>query len=272
MSDSKTLTFLHSGACGDVIASMSAVKELCERESAKAVIVLDPTGGTTCNDEALNSIIQVQTQGRGYIFSEKQIDFIRPLLEAQPYVSKVVVWREDLHMKIDYNLNRMRLLLQDRDVCQRTNQNIEFLYQAAFGLKERYNAPWLFVDSSDFKLKKEVLIARSTRYHSAHLWFVLMDKLLRDNSAFIGTKFEHEVFKNALLFEPDFIDCHNSALEAAKTIMASKVFIANGTLLYWIGVGLGHPCIVNELAVDIPTTYYRNSKNISFVQGGRIFK
>ena len=268
----KLLTFLHSGACGDVIASMSVVKELCEKESAKAIIVLDPTGGLTCNDDELNKLIYAQTQSRGYIFSENQINFIKPLLEAQPYVSKVLSWNANFQMPIDYNLNRMRFALQDQEVCKRTNQNIEFLYQAAFGLEERYNAPWLFVDASDFKLDKEILIARSTRYQSAHLWFAIRDKMLRNNSAFIGTKFEHEVFKNALLFEPEFVDCHNSALEAAKAIMSSKLFIANGTLLYWIGVGLGHPNIVNEIAVDIPTTYYKNSKNISFIQGGRTFK
>lgn len=268
----KLLTFLHSGACGDVIASMSVVKELCEKESVKAIIVLDPTGGLTCNDEELNALIFKQTQSRGYIFSENQINFIKPLLEVQPYVSKVVIWNANLQLPIDYNLNRMRYALQDQTVCRRTNQNIEFLYQAAFGLEERYNAPWLFVDSSDFKLDKEILIARSTRYQSAHLWFAMRDKILRGHSSFIGTKFEHDVFKNALLFEPDFIDCHNSALVAAKAINASKLFIANGTLLYWIGVGLGHPNIVNELAVDIPTTYYKNSKNISFIQGGRMFK
>ena len=68
----KILTFLHSGACGDCVASMSTVKELCEIESAKAVLVLDPTGGFLCNDDDLNDLIRKQTQGRGYVFSEKR--------------------------------------------------------------------------------------------------------------------------------------------------------------------------------------------------------
>lgn len=270
MSD-KIITFLHSGACGDVIASLSIVKEICEQESAKAFLLLDPTGGMKCNDNELNELITMQTQGLGYKFSKGQIDFIKPLIEFQPYIAKVEFWNEGLQVQVDYNLNKMRYMLQSPDVLRNTNQNIEFLYQTAFGLKNRYNAPWLFVDKpKDFG--KDILIARSTRYQSAHLWFAIRFKQLKENSAFIGTKFEHEVFKNAILFEPKFLDCQNSALEAARYISAAKLFIANGTLLYWIGVGLGHPQIINELGVDIPTTYYKNSKNISFIQGGRIFK
>ena len=267
----RILTFLHSGACGDVIASLSIVKEICERESARALLILDPTGGMKCNDPELNRLITMQTQELGYKFSEGQINFIKPLIEFQPYIAKVELWNEALQVQIDYNLNKMRYMLQDREVLSRTNQNIEFLYQAAFGLKERYNAPWLFVDEPK-QFGKDILIARSTRYQSAHLWFAIRFKQLKDNSAFIGTKFEHEVFENAILFRPDFLDCKNSALEAARYIAGSKLFIANGTLLYWIGVGLGHPQIINEMGVDIPTTYYKNSKNISFIQGGKIFK
>ena len=270
----KLLTFLHSGACGDVIASMSVVKELCEKESAKAVLVLDPTGGFQCNDDALNSLIEKQTQGRGYVFSEKEISFLKPLLEVQPYVSKVVTWNQNLQLPIDYNLNEMRRTCQKPEVLSRTNQNLELLYRATFGLEETTKAPWLFLDKTDdsHRFKRDIVIARSTRYQSAHLWFAMHSSVLKEKASFIGTKFEHEVFKNALLFEPDFLDCHNSALEAAKAIMSSNVFISNGTLMYWIGVGLGHKNIINELGVDIPTTYYRNSKNILFIEGGRMFK
>lgn len=42
--------------------------------------------------------------------------------------------------------------------------------------------------------------------------------------------------------------------------------------MYWIAVGLGHENIIHELALDIPTTYYKDNKNIKYVQGGHFVK
>lgn len=39
------IRFFHSGASGDVIASLSTVKQLCDAANDQAVIVLDVTGG-----------------------------------------------------------------------------------------------------------------------------------------------------------------------------------------------------------------------------------
>ena len=49
------------------------------------------------------------------------------------------------------------------------------------------------------------------------------------------------------------------------------MFIAPGTLHYWIALGVGHKNIVNELGVDIPTTYYKSNPNVAYIQGGRAF-
>lgn len=75
------IRFLHSGASGDVIASLSLVKQLCDKYNDQAVIVLDVTGGVSANDERLNGIIRAQTKNRGYNFTRKNCDFIKPLLE-----------------------------------------------------------------------------------------------------------------------------------------------------------------------------------------------
>ena len=55
--DNKIITFLHSGDAGDIIAGLATVKEICEKENAKAILFLDTTGGTSCNDDDLNNNI-----------------------------------------------------------------------------------------------------------------------------------------------------------------------------------------------------------------------
>lgn len=94
---------------------------------------------------------------------------------------------------------------------------------------------------------------------------------LRENCHFIGTRLEYDCFVNSCSFSPVKLETED-ALDAAAVINSSEVFISNGTLFYWIGVGLGRPKIINELGVDIPTTYYPNSKNITFIQGGHYVK
>ena len=54
---SKNLTFLHSGDMGDIISSLAAVKEVCEKQNKKAILFFDTSGGMTCNDEKLNNLI-----------------------------------------------------------------------------------------------------------------------------------------------------------------------------------------------------------------------
>lgn len=94
--------------------------------------------------------------------------------------------------------------------------------------------------------------------------------MLKD-SFFLGTDFEHIVFKDAFGFAPTYLKTKD-ALEAASLIQSAKLFIGNGSLMYWLAVGLGHPDIINELCVDVPTTYYRDRPNIRYIQGGRMYK
>jgi hypothetical protein len=63
------IRFLHSGASGDVVASLSLIKEICDNNKDKAIIILDVTGGTKVNSDKLNAIITMQTKGRGYNFT-----------------------------------------------------------------------------------------------------------------------------------------------------------------------------------------------------------
>lgn len=113
-------------------------------------------------------------------------------------------------------------------------------------------------------------IARTPRYTSAHVAIASMENKLMKEGFFLGTEFEHKVFKETFDFAPKYIKT-NSALDAACHIAGCSTFVANGTLLYWVAVGLGHHDILHELCNDVWTTYYKNALNIRYIQGGRAF-
>lgn len=82
----EVVTFLHSGECGDIIASLSTIKLLLG-ESRVARLYLDVTGGMTCNSDQVNKII-----GRPMKFNQAAFDFIKPLIENQDYIESVRIW------------------------------------------------------------------------------------------------------------------------------------------------------------------------------------
>ena len=124
----KTITFLHSGDAGDIVSSLPAVKEVCERENAKAILVLDTTGGVYCNDDELNEFIRLQNNGRTLKFNNDAFDFLAPLIKMQSYIEDVIKWTKNLNMKIDFNLNKFRKSFCDMEVARKTNQNLVFLH------------------------------------------------------------------------------------------------------------------------------------------------
>ena len=258
MSEQKTISFLHSGEMGDIVASMATVKEICERENAKAVVYLDTTGGLESNAEPeVNALMVKQTNGKGCRFSANYLEFLKPLLEVQPYVAEV---REHIPgSPVDYNLNWFRLCVLDPDMAKRTGTNLVFEHQLTAGLEPGYKGPWLTVGNIEVEPKHKYLVCRSTRYQSGHGFISSLEKLIMNNggseSAFMGTEFEHEVFRNCFGWVPKRIPIKN-ALDAAVEITASKTFVANGTLFYWIAVGLGHRSILHELGVDILATHF----------------
>lgn len=159
--------------------------------------------------------------------------------------------------------------MNNMDYAKPTNQNLEYLHRICFGL------PITHIDIPPLKCGKrdvpsKIGIARTTRYTSAHLFLAMREEIFK-HAMFLGTPFEYEVFKNAFNYEPIYMEINN-ALDAAEIINSTDIFFANGTLMYWIAVGLGHKHVINELGVDIPTTYFRDNPNISYVQGGRVVK
>ena len=262
----KTISFLHSGDMGDIIASLPTVKEICEREKAKAILYLDTSGGMLINeDEDINKAICIQSNNRGLKFNDAGYEFLAPLLQFQDYIEKVEKYSGPHLCHIDHNLNAFRMAFRDKEISRKTNQNLMYLHQVACGLEFGYKGPWLKVPSIDNGEHYDTVLARTSRYQSAHVFFAAYENRLK-KAHFLGTDFEYALWENAFGFRPIRHEVKN-ALEAAIVISKSDNFLSNGTLFYWIALGIGHKRIVHELGVDVPTTYGKDFPNVMFIRG-----
>lgn len=242
----QTLSFKHSGDMGDIVAGLATVKEICERREAMAQIYLDTSGG---KDDPL---ILRQSRGGGLKFNDAAFQFLKPLLEEQPYVAFVGKWQKGI--AVDYDLNAFRAVFFDKNLLRTTNQNLLFAHQVVFGLDMGYKGPWLKWPS--VKQTRSLLAARSNRYHSSdQVYLIHRFELANERNGFMGTDLEYNAFQDCIQHKVPRVAVKN-ALDAANEIAASKRFIVNGTLFYWIAVGIGHEDIVHEMGVDIPTTLF----------------
>lgn len=248
---------------GDIVAGMCAVKEYCERNGVKAKLKFDVSGAWT------NPLCIRQSKGLGMKFGPKQYEFLRPLLEVQTYVESVEIWtpHQPPILDVDFDLNGFR-----NGFCKpwrrETGKNLLYNHQKLLGLPLRYNGPWLSLPKETPRAtKQEWLAARSTRYHSSDNIF---RKHAGDIKAFVGTPLEAACYEDCLRQKPEYIPTE-TALDLARTIMSYESFVVNGTLAFWIALGLGHPHIVHEVGVGVPSTVFREDiDGLEYAQGGGV--
>jgi hypothetical protein len=202
-------------------------------------------------------------------FGPEQYEFLKPLLEVQPYVASVEIWEH--HQKpildVDFDLNGFR-----NGFCKpwrkETRKNLVYNHQKLLGFQLRYNGPWLTLPGKKPDVKfDEWIAARSTRYHSS-------DQIFRKHAyeikAFVGTELELECYKDCLRQDPTWIKTE-TALDLARAIMSYECIVVNGTLAFWVALGLGHPHIINEVGVNIPSTVFREDIcGLEYAQGAGV--
>lgn len=248
---------------GDIIAGLGAVKELCEKENAKAKIILDTTGGLTCNDDETNSFIYISSRKKPIKFNDSNYNFLKPLIEIQPYVESVEKYIDQTN--IDYNLNKFRYEFI-------TCQNLLYAHQKILNLTPGYKGQWLFYNKPFVEEKLDIIITRSARYQSSHIFYAACEEELLNRGKFIGTDFEYELFKESFRFTPQRYEVRN-ALDCLKAVSNSNVVITNATLMFWIALGFNHPKILHEQTIAVnSTTFTENETNIEYFIGFDIKK
>lgn len=260
------IRFVHSGDLGDIISSLAVVKEICERKKDKALLYLDISGGMKYNPSDISKIINNQTSGRGMKFDENGYNFIRPVLIYQSYIDDVQIWKGE---EVDYNLNKFRLHFIKQESCKKTQGNLMKLHQIAFDLSLGIPKEPLITPSNPITIdNKTIVIGRSLRYQSAHIFILMRREFIQNQGLFIGTDLEYEAFQNSFNIKPDRYPVNN-VMDIVNIMSGTKQIICNDTLFFWIAISIKHPFIIDELCLDLYSCFFPNEPNIHYVQGSR---
>ncbi len=243
-------TFKHSGDLGDIIYSLPVIKTL-----GGGTLYLDITGGEdepSCRAQCMDGKTK---------FNKISYDFIKPLIEVQPYIKEVKIYQKG--QKIDYNLNLFRYKFADPNSRSKT-KNLLDLHMEAFGLPEwDPNEPWLFVDNP-IKLERKTIVTRSPRMQANFPWFQSNKFKFRDNAIFLGLPKEHEFFEWTFDIKIPYHPVKD-ALEIAKILKGAKALAANSTFILSVAIGLGTVPIVQEVEPHFPTTVFPGKTNMNYI-------
>ena len=221
--------FTHSGDAGDLIYSLPALRAL-----GGGVLFISPFNKYPYPNNSKWATLR----GGGPDF----VDFLRPLLEAQPYIWRAQ-YTHGYPESCDYDLNKFRL--DWREPIPKQGKSILQMHMDAFNLSMP-SGSWLTVPNPIKIPGKPIVVNRTQRYQNdAFPWDRFVNKW-HDQIVFVGTQEEAELFGG---FAPSKrIAYHRTkdALELAQVIAGAARFVGNQSLALAIAHGLGKPVCVEE--------------------------
>lgn len=187
---------------------------------------------------------------------------IAPLIEAQPYINSVRVWkRENIDWASEGFRPKWHNSIDNLAAC-----HARHAFDTGFiNTMPDFSKPWLTLDG-DKAYGGSVVINRSARYNNNSFPWANIVQHYGNRIIFLGTGEEHETFvrrygKVRYLITKDM-------LEAAKVIAGSALFIGNQSSCMTIAEGLKHPRI-QETCLWIPDCIYPPS-NAQYVANGAV--
>lgn len=160
------------------------------------------------------------------LFSEKDAEFVRPLLESQPYVRKVTVCEEP--GKDSVSLNSFRNGHISPLGCEIRDWYYNF---SRVTLPRAFWKPIIHVEP-DFTYRDRILFTLTERYVNSGLDYMQL-KEFRNRLVFIGTDREYQAFQKEY-FELDRAELkpEDSLLTVARYLAGAKGYISNQTSFF----------------------------------------
>jgi len=238
----KKLSFCHPGTFGDTVYSMVAVKLL---GGGDVYIKLN-----TMNEVAWNAFGVTNAGIHSGRYTQKDLDFLFPLLDHQSYVHKLDIWRNET---VDYDLGtHYKFTTRPNGPQTRTEAwqgNQTECYGMICGLdikkyrKELIIDPWL--DSMEpIRIPgRPVVINRTGRYLRGsdpmpEMWVKWVNEGLDQVAVFLGTQEECDTFNQQFKCKVPYKPV-TDMLEMARIIQGSEMVIANQSPIMAIAIGLG---------------------------------
>lgn len=218
INNKKTLNFLHSGHCGDLIYSLALIKELSKSHQCNLFI------GVGKKIEGA----YFKHPAKGVYIDNRIAKQILPLLKFQSFLNEVKIYSEE---NIDINLDLFR------DLPISLNFNSCRWYFHLTGVHVDLSAPYL--NSTEHKnIKDKIVILRTFRYRNHFINYKFLNKI-DDDIIFIGLKEEFEDLKKDIPklqhYEPE------NFFEMSQIIKSSKFFLGNQNPAFAIAESLKVP-------------------------------
>ena len=194
--------------------------------------------------------VDVKHFSKEFFLTKESYNKLYPLLEIQPYLSKVQVLENDL---VDIDLDYFRNLP--------INFNIDSVrwYSHITGIGPDLNLPYMFKVNKNNKYSNHIIFLRSLRRQNDHITYNFMDQY--ENLLFIGLYDEYLDLKKQIT-KLKFYEC-NDFLEMAEIINSCKLFVGNLSFGYTIAEALKTPRLL-ESYLDFPLVYPNGPKAHEF--------
>ena len=215
------VTFTHAGKLGDLIYSLNFCLELVQYFNGKFFDLHIQT-----NVQHQKSIVGQS----GVIFTTEAAQFIKPLLEAQPYINKVTIGDQVPAEAIDLNrFKKQALNYYAGDIR-------DYYYNLTNVMLPRAFQKRILIVQPNNKFKDKILFTLTERYINCNINLKKIEQF-KDDLVFLGTEQEYNTFcKN--YFNVQSAGKFNSLLEVAELMAGAKGYISNQTGFFALAEGL----------------------------------
>jgi hypothetical protein len=240
LTSDKIIRFKHSANSGDLISSLASVKHICEERSAKAVYMQQKNVRATYYEGATHP---VKTEdGIMVMMNDKMFEMMKPLIDAQPYVSSFESWEGD---GVDFNLDEIRNVKIGMPYGSIQRWYFQVFPQFACDLSKA----WVFPTEKNEFYKNKIFVNRTQRYRNDNISYHFL-KNYQDRVIFIGAKSEHELFCQEWKLDIPYLQVIDF-LELANALASCKFFLGNQSFCYNLAEAMKVPRIVETCGYAI---------------------
>ena len=173
-------------------------------------------------------------------FTDKQYDFITPLLEVQPYIHSVSKWYPGNSEETTYDLDDFRKVLFKRFEGNYL-EGFLLAHQIPYSPEVVHATNWLTVPKPQTIAK--TVIARTVRYRDRYNGDANHKELATKgefdkNAVFLGSPEEHADYEKVVGMKIQHYKVKD-ALQYAQVIAGATQLVSNQTFAYSIAIGLG---------------------------------
>ena len=232
-------SYSSTGDAGDCFVSLATIKHI----GGKTTLYLRDGGGAS-------GIV-----GRAHL--------IAPLIEAQPYIEAVKIWKDE---PLEWESEGFRGGWMERTNTLAGNHANHARAMGFIQTLPDLSLPWLSVEP-DKAYAGRIICNRSPRYNNPYFPWRQIVAHYGSRLIFVGLPHEHTAFCES--FGDVEYKATKDFLEVARMIAGSALLIANQSACMTIAEGLKHPRI-QEGSLHIPDCVYPGAHNAQYVFDGTV--